>query len=111
MGVSAENLDAALRLSREVVDTYLREGPSESELDDERHAWAGSFRVALATNSGTARQILRYLIEGRPMEDLDRLPEAILSCRRGECIEAMRRHIRPKDLVIAVAGTLEDGSS
>lgn len=106
MGVSAENLDAAVELSLATMRKFLREGPHETELDDERHAWAGSFRVGLATNSGVARQILRQLIGGCPLEDLDTMPEQILSCSREAIQEAMHRHFRPERMSVAVAGSL-----
>ena len=106
MGVSAENLEAALSLSRDTMRNFLSEGPSEAEVDDERHAWAGSFRVALATNSGVARQLLRQLVGEQPMEDLDLLPEQILSCSRETCLEAMRRHLHPDEMSVAVAGSM-----
>lgn len=108
MGVSAGNLEAALKLSRETIESFLRDGPTEAELDDERHSWAGSFKVGMATNSAVARLILRQLIANRPMEDLDEMPERILSCSREECLEAMRRHLHPEKISIAVAGSLKN---
>lgn len=105
MGVSAEKLDQALELTRELCESYLAKGPRESEVDDERHAWAGSFRVAMATNSGVARQLLRQLLLGRPMEELDQLPERIMACSREACIEAMRQYLHPEKMVCAWAGS------
>ena len=35
LGVSADNLDRAVELSRQVIATYVEEGPTEDELADE----------------------------------------------------------------------------
>ena len=107
IGVSAENLGRAVELSREVITSYVEEGPTEDELADERSALAGSYRVGLATNSGIARELVTALTAGEPLERLDRFPEELLAVDRARVIEAIRTHLHPEQLVMTAAGDFE----
>jgi zinc protease len=104
IGVSAANLERAVELSREVITSYVDEGPTEDELADERSAIAGAYRVGLATNSGIARELVTALTVGEPIERLDRFPEELLAVDRGQVIEAIRAHLHPEQLVVTAAG-------
>lgn len=109
--VGAANLDRAVELCREVIARYVAEGPSEHELEDERQAQAGSYQVSLATNAGIARELVTTLTAGEEISRMDAYPERLLATTRDEVVEAIRRHIRPGDLTLAVAGTLHEPSS
>ena len=108
LGVAPENLRRAVALCRQVIEDYVAEGPTESELADERQALAGSYRVGLATNSGVARELAAALAHGGGVAWLDEHPERLLATSRGEVHDAVRRHLRPGALVLAAAGTLPD---
>jgi len=104
LGVSADNLDRAVKLSREVIVKYVEEGPTEDELADERSALAGAYRVGLATNSGIARELVTALTADEPIERLDRFPEQLLAVERDEVVEAIRTHFHPEQLIVTAAG-------
>jgi predicted Zn-dependent peptidase len=84
----------------------VAEGPDERELDDERAAMAGGYRVALATPGGQAREIVRLSRHGLSVTEIDLIPGKILATGRGEVVEAVRRHIDPARLCLAAAGGL-----
>jgi zinc protease len=107
LGVSADNLDRAVEMSREVITNYAQEGPSEAELQDERSALSGAYRVGLATNSGVARELVTALTAGEPIERLDRFPEDLLAVDREGVVEAIRTHLHPDQLVMTAAGDFE----
>jgi zinc protease len=107
LGVSADNLERAVELSREVIAEYVADGPSEDELADERSALSGAYRVGLATNSGVARELVTALTAGEPIERLDRFPEQLLAVGRDEVIEAIRTHLYPEQLIVTAAGDFE----
>ena len=109
--VAAENLDRAVELCREVVADYVADGPSETELEDERQAQAGAFQVGLATNAGIAHELVTTLTAGEKISRLDDVPRKVLATTREEVVEAIRKHIRPDELLLAVAGTLNEQSS
>ena len=106
LSVAAANLDQALDLSMDVIRRYVAEGPAESELNDERLAWAGGFRVGLATNVGVALELLKTLAAGLPVSRLDDLPEQVLAVDRSQVVDALRRHIHPDRIVTSIAGTV-----
>ncbi len=109
--VAAENLDRAVELCREVVAEYVVDGPGERELEDERRARAGAYQVGLATNAGIASELVTTLTAGEEVSRMDEYPEKLLATTREEVVEAIREHIRPDELTLAVAGTLHEPSS
>jgi zinc protease len=104
LGVSVDNLERAVELSREVITNYVADGPTEDELADERSALAGAYRVGLATNSGVARELVTALTAGEPIERLDSFPEQLLAVDRGQVVEAIRTHLHPEQLIVTAAG-------
>jgi len=109
--VAADNLERAVNLCREVVTDYVTDGPTEVELEDERQAQAGAYQVGLATNAGIARELVTALTAGEEVSRLDDFPRKLLATTRDEVLEATRKHIRPDEMTLAVAGTLPEQSS
>jgi zinc protease len=110
-GVSLENLDRAIDLCRDVIGSYVADGPGETELEDERRAQAGAYQVGLATNGGVARELVSVLTAGEPIARLDEYPRQLLATTRDQVLEAVKRHIRPDELTLAVAGSLNEQNS
>lgn len=108
LGVSADNLDRAVAASRDVITQYVGEGPTEAELDDERMALSGAYRVGLATNSGVARELVTALTAGEGVERLDRFPEELLEVSRDQVMAAISQHFHPEQLVLTAAGDFGD---
>lgn len=106
LSVGPRDLERAVALCREVAADYWRSGPREEELEDERQSLAGSYRVALATNAGVARELVTLLTTGEPLESIDRYPEVLLATGREAVMEAIRRHLDPERLVMTAAGSL-----
>jgi len=104
LGVSAENLQRAVELSRSVISSYVTEGPTEEELADECSALAGGYRVGLATNGGVARELVTTLTAGEDLDRLDRFPEDLLGVTRDQVMDAIRDHLHPDRLVMTAAG-------
>jgi zinc protease len=104
LGVSAENLERAVELSRSVISDYVAEGPTKEELTDECSALAGAYRVGLATNGGVARELVTTFTSGEPLERLDRFPEDLLAVSRDRVMDAIREHLHPDRLVMTAAG-------
>ncbi|RLE24205.1 MAG: hypothetical protein DRJ65_10410 [Acidobacteria bacterium] len=107
LSVASENLERALVMCREVLDDFLRTGPDEAELNDERLAWAGGYQVGLATNVGVAMEVVKNLLAGQDLSRMDRFPREILEVSRDEVKRALKRHIDPERLAISVAGSIE----
>jgi zinc protease len=110
-GVSPENLDRAVELCRRVITDFVADGPGETELEDERQAQAGAYQVGLATNAGIARELVTALTAGEPIDRLDEYPGRLLATTRDQVMDAIRKHIRPEELTLSVAGTLNGGNN
>ena len=106
LSVASENLERALVMCREVLDDFVRTGPCEAELNDERLAWAGGYQVGLATNVGVAMEVVKTLLAGQDLSRMDRFPREILEVSRDEVTQALQRHIDPERLAISVAGSI-----
>ena len=104
--VANENLARGVAAAREEIARYVEEGPTVAELEDEKAALAGSYRVSLATPGGKARELVRLARHGLPPSEMDRIPERVLAIRRADVLAAVRRHIVPARLSMAVAGGL-----
>jgi zinc protease len=108
LSVGPENLDRALILCRQVLKDFLESGPTEAELDDERLAWVGGYKVGLATNAGVAMELVKTLLTGQAISRMDLFPNEVLTVGRDTVTQALRRHIDPDRLTVSVAGTLEE---
>jgi zinc protease len=108
LSVSPDNLERAVTLCREVIADYIAEGPREPELEDERQSLSGAYQVGLATNTGVARELVSVLTSGVPLSHLDTYPERLRSTGRREVVDALHRHVRPAELVVAAAGSLAE---
>ncbi len=106
LSVASENLERALALCHEVLDDFLRTGPQEAELDDERLAWAGGYQVGLATNVGVAMEVVKTLLAGQDIGRMDRFPLELLEVGRADVMKALTRYIDPSRLAVSVAGSL-----
>ena len=104
--VAPASLARAEAAAREEIARFVSGGPDERELDDERAAMAGAYRVALATPGGQARELARLGRHGLPAAEIDLIPGRILATGRAEVAAAVRRHIDPARLCLAAAGGL-----
>jgi zinc protease len=105
--VSRENLERAINMTRSIIDDYVKTGPGEDELNDERESLAGAYRVAMASNGGVARELASAMTSGQPVSHLDTHPDQLRNVSREEVIEVLRECIRPQDMTLVVAGTLD----
>ena len=108
--VSPDALRKAEALCRRETERFLADGPSVDELQEERTAAAGAYRVALATNDGVARELASALASDEGLSRLDSYPEKLLRVSRAEVMAAVERHIHPERLVLAAAGSITPSS-
>ena len=104
--VAPANLQRAVASAREVVTAFTAEGVTEKEMGDEKRSRIGKFKVDLASNAGIAGALDMAESYGFGVAYLDEFPGKVERIGREEIHEAVRRHVRPEDLVEVAAGDL-----
>lgn len=102
--VNPENVDRAIDSTVNIITSYVEEGITERELEDEKSSFVGSFIVGLGTNAGIAAHLLSVEVYGLGIEHLDALPELVKSVTRDEVNAAITKYIHPEQLVTVIAG-------
>lgn len=105
VSVGAADLQEAKKLCLEVLEDYVKNGPGEKELEDEKSALAGAYRVGLATNAGVARELVTVLTAGEPIARIDHYPQRLMTVDHADVLAAIRRHLQPDRLVLSAAGS------
>ncbi len=101
-----EGVDATL----EVVNTYITEGPSDTELENHKTTVSGSFQVGLATTEGLAGALHHNAQRGFPTSYLDTYVPEVQAVTLLQVREAINKHFNPEGLHQVRAGVLPSGS-
>jgi len=86
------------------LQMFLKDGPTENELDDAKQAFVESQKVARTTDDAIAAQIASHLELGRSFAHEAEQEKAILALTPEKVAEAFRKYINPRKLVIIRAG-------
>jgi len=104
-----ENRDKLLEVFKEELNKVLDEGFSQEELEAGQRGWLQAREVARGSDSELAGLISGNLAVGRDMLREQALDEAIEKLDVETLNQAVRRHLRPDDLSIIIAGDFDDG--
>jgi zinc protease len=106
MTVAPENLRRAVASARAVLDEFLSEGITPEESENEKRSRAGKFKVDLASNAGISGALDMAETYSFGIGYLDDFPALVGAISREEVDNAVRKHIRPAELVEVAAGDL-----
>lgn len=99
-----EQTELALQVVRETLDEFLRDGPTDAEVDAAKANLIGGFALRIDSNA----KILGYLstigFYGLPLDYLDRWTERIARVDARQVREAFARHVRGGTLATVVVG-------
>lgn len=99
-----EQADAALQLTREVVERFVAEGPSAAELVAAKANLAGSFPLRLDSNRKLLDNVATLAFYGLPLDWLDTYQARIRAVSRESVRQAFARHLPPAQLNTIVVG-------
>jgi len=106
-----DQVDEALAVMRETLDKYLKEGPSEDELEAAKKNITGGFALRIDSNS----KILDYLVVigfyDLPLDYLQVFNDRIMAVTREQIIDAYRRRVLPDAMSTIIVGGNGGGSS
>lgn len=95
----------ALKVTREVLQQFLAEGPSEAELAAAKANIVGSFPLRLDSNRKILDNVATIGFFSMPLDYLDTYAEKVRQVTAADVRAAFARHVRPENLVtVVVAG-------
>ncbi|WP_312798590.1 pitrilysin family protein [Pseudomonas sp.] len=100
----AEMSQNTLGLVQNIVRQYLKEGPTQKELDDAKREISGSFPLSTASNSAIVAQLGMIGFYDLPLDFLDTFMKQTQALTTDQVREAMARHLNPDGFVIVTAG-------
>nr|MBL8409821.1 insulinase family protein [Dechloromonas sp.] len=89
----------AIRVTREVLDGFLKEGPSEEELAAAKANLTGSFPLRLDSNKKLLDNAAVIGFYGLPLDYLDQFQTRVQAVTVGDIKDAFARRVRPADLI------------
>ena len=105
--VAPQNLERALKSTREVVAQFAREGATDAEVEAQKSFFAGNFQVSLGSNAGIAEALVTAEKFGFGPRYLDEYPARIRAVTAAQANAAMRKHFFADRLNLIVAGDLD----
>jgi len=97
--------DAAIKQVRTTLDTFLREGPTESELEQAKKNIVGGFIVDHLTSNGAITNIVSTLVRYHlPLNYFDTYLARIQSLSPQQVLSAFKRHVHPDQFVTVIVG-------
>ena len=101
--------DEALKVVRDVLEKFQKEGPSEEDLKASKLNITGGFPLRTASNDDIIGYLAMIGFYGLPLNYLDTFTETINKISREDIMDAFKRRVHPdKMLTIIVGGEAKD---
>lgn len=91
--------DEALKLTRSILQTFIKEGPTADELEAAKANLTGSFPLRLDSNRKILENVAVIGFYGLPLDYLDRYQEKVRAVTAEQVRQAFARRIRPENTV------------
>lgn len=92
----------AMALSREILQNYIKNGPSTEELSTAQKHLVGGFPLSIASNTNILEQLAAIVFYGLPLDYLDTYRQNVTAVTAEQIQAAFARHINP-DRIVAIA--------
>ena len=100
----AELSQGTLALVKQLLADYLRDGPTQQELDNAKRQLAGSFPLSTASNADIVGQLASMGFYNLPLSYLDDFMRDVQNLTTEQVKAAMAKHLDPEALVVVTAG-------
>jgi zinc protease len=100
----AELSEGTLQLVQQILRDYLRDGPSQKELDDAKREMAGSFPLTTASNADIVGQLGAMGFYNLPLDYLEAFMRETQALSVEQVKTAMAKHLNPDAMLIVTAG-------
>ena len=99
-----DQTDAALAVLRDTLKEFIKDGPTDAELEAAKKNITGGFALRVDSNS----KILDYLVVigfyGLPLDYLDTFNANIMAVTREQIVDAFRRRVSPDSMATVIVG-------
>lgn len=89
----------AIKVARDVLDGFLKDGPSPDELAAAKANLTGSFPLRLDSNKKLLDNVAAIGFYGLPLDYLDQYQAKVQAVTADEIRQAFARHVRPAELI------------
>ena len=89
----------AIKVAREVLTGFLKDGPSEEELAAAKANLTGSFPLRLDSNKKILENVANIGFYGLPLDYLDQYQARVQAVTTDDIRKAFARHVRPENLI------------
>ncbi|MDF2075342.1 pitrilysin family protein [Pseudomonas mendocina] len=100
----AELSEGTLALVKQLLADYLRDGPTQQELDNAKRELAGSFPLSTASNADIVGQLASMGFYDLPLSYLDDFMRDVQNLNTDQVKAAMAKHLDPEALVVVSVG-------
>ncbi len=100
----AEQADEAVRVVRDTLERFLREGPDEAELDAAKTSLINSLALGLDSNAKLLGQFASLGFYRRPPDSLASYATRVRAITLEQVRAAFARHVQPEHLVTVIVG-------
>jgi zinc protease len=104
MQTSPTDTPQAVESTLHLLQQLRAQGVSATEFKTVQRSLLNSYPVEMANPDAIAQRLLVQAVDGRPVDDLQQIPERIAAVTREQVQESIAELIRPEDLVIVHAG-------
>ncbi|MBB6577353.1 zinc protease [Comamonas odontotermitis] len=94
----------ALKVTREVLATYIAEGPTDKELRDAKDNLIGGFALRVDSNAKLLGNVTNIAWNGLPLDYLDHWTDRVEALSKEDVRKAMARMVQPDKEVTVVLG-------
>lgn len=95
---------AATRLARDVLEAFLKGGPSEEELAAAKANLAGGFPLRLDSNKKLLDNVAALAFYGLPLDYLEQYQANVQAVTVDQVKQAFFRHVKPVELMTVTVG-------
>jgi zinc protease len=105
VGTRAEAVNQTIQVVRQTMAEFVKNGPTQAELDDAKTYLTGSFPMAFASNTGIAAQLGTFQRQNLDIGYVTRRNSLIEAVTLEDVRRAARRLFDPARLTVMVAGS------
>ncbi len=98
------NVKKAIKITQDVVQQYLKAGPTKAELNAAKNYLIGSFPLKIASNADKANYVLKAAFNHIPFSYLDTYRQNIKKVTAAQAKSVLNQYVNPKAFVVVTVG-------